>query len=129
MSAQLRHAGMLETIHIRKEGFPIRIQYSYFIERCCKHKQRLCLNHHSTSLLRMKMFFFSLNCNLVIYFQEQFECVSLSQIRGAPNAAFGSSIRQRADCGPAGHGWCRGGPVPAGTHQGTNCQFKRLTRN
>ncbi|XP_074518585.1 unconventional myosin-XVB [Halichoeres trimaculatus] len=33
MSAQLRHAGMLETIHIRKEGFPIRIQYSYFIER------------------------------------------------------------------------------------------------
>ncbi|XP_078136124.1 unconventional myosin-XVB [Sander vitreus] len=31
--AQLRHAGMLETIHIRKEGFPIRIQYSYFIER------------------------------------------------------------------------------------------------
>ncbi|KAF7642283.1 hypothetical protein LDENG_00260960, partial [Lucifuga dentata] len=34
VSAQLRHAGMLETIHIRKEGFPIRIQYSYFIERC-----------------------------------------------------------------------------------------------
>ncbi|XP_032358687.1 unconventional myosin-XVB [Etheostoma spectabile] len=31
--AQLRHAGMLETIHIRKEGFPIRIPYSYFIER------------------------------------------------------------------------------------------------
>ncbi|XP_034564510.1 unconventional myosin-XV [Notolabrus celidotus] len=33
MSAQLRHAGMMETIHIRKEGFPIRIQYSYFYER------------------------------------------------------------------------------------------------
>ncbi|XP_070708045.1 unconventional myosin-XVB [Pempheris klunzingeri] len=33
VSAQLRHAGMLETIHIRKEGFPVRIQYSYFIER------------------------------------------------------------------------------------------------
>ncbi|XP_071319025.1 unconventional myosin-XV-like isoform X1 [Trachinotus anak] len=33
VSAQLRHAGTLETIHIRKEGFPIRIQYSYFIER------------------------------------------------------------------------------------------------
>ncbi|XP_069024648.1 unconventional myosin-XVB [Embiotoca jacksoni] len=33
VSAQLRHAGMLETIHIRKEGFPIRIQYSYFMER------------------------------------------------------------------------------------------------
>ncbi|XP_075313230.1 unconventional myosin-XVB [Odontesthes bonariensis] len=31
--AQLRHAGILETIHIRKEGFPIRIQYSFFIER------------------------------------------------------------------------------------------------
>uniref|UniRef100_A0AAQ4NR55 Myosin XVB n=1 Tax=Gasterosteus aculeatus aculeatus TaxID=481459 RepID=A0AAQ4NR55_GASAC len=34
VSAQLRHAGMLETIHIRKEGFPIRMQYSCFIERC-----------------------------------------------------------------------------------------------
>ncbi|XP_058477092.1 unconventional myosin-XV [Solea solea] len=33
VSAQLRHAGMMETIHIRKEGFPIRIQYHYFIER------------------------------------------------------------------------------------------------
>lgn len=37
VSAQLRHAGLLETIHIRKEGFPIRIQYSYFVSRCCKH--------------------------------------------------------------------------------------------
>ncbi|XP_076616596.1 unconventional myosin-XVB [Chaetodon auriga] len=33
VSAQLRHAGMLETIHIRKDGFPIRMQYAYFIER------------------------------------------------------------------------------------------------
>ncbi|XP_030611227.1 unconventional myosin-XV [Archocentrus centrarchus] len=33
VSAQLRHAGLLETIYIRKEGFPIRIQYSYFIAR------------------------------------------------------------------------------------------------
>ncbi|KAL3048043.1 hypothetical protein OYC64_006763 [Pagothenia borchgrevinki] len=33
VSAQLRHAGIMETIHIRKEGFPIRIQYSLFIER------------------------------------------------------------------------------------------------
>ncbi|XP_056286414.1 unconventional myosin-XV [Pseudoliparis swirei] len=33
VSAQLRHAGMLETIHIRKEGFPMRILYSDFIER------------------------------------------------------------------------------------------------
>ncbi|XP_037829507.1 uncharacterized protein LOC112451516 [Kryptolebias marmoratus] len=31
--SQLRHAGILETIHIRKEGFPIRLQYSYFIQR------------------------------------------------------------------------------------------------
>ncbi|KAM3860002.1 unconventional myosin-XVB [Diretmus argenteus] len=33
VSTQLRHAGMLETIHIRKEGFPVRIPYSYFMER------------------------------------------------------------------------------------------------
>ncbi|XP_056152663.1 unconventional myosin-XV [Lampris incognitus] len=33
VSAQLRHAGILEIIHIRKEGFPIRITYSYFMER------------------------------------------------------------------------------------------------
>lgn len=37
MLAQLKHAGILETVHIRKEGFPVRIQYSHFIERCCKH--------------------------------------------------------------------------------------------
>lgn len=72
--------------------------------------------------------FFLPNCNLVC-FQEEFECVFLSQIRGAPNSALGWSIRQRADCGPTGHGWCRGGALPAGTHQGTNCPFKTLTRN
>nr|XP_020464578.1 unconventional myosin-XV-like [Monopterus albus] len=33
VSGQLRHAGIMETIHIRKEGFSIRIQYSYFNER------------------------------------------------------------------------------------------------
>ncbi|XP_024913435.1 unconventional myosin-XVB isoform X2 [Cynoglossus semilaevis] len=33
VSEQLRHAGMMETIHIRKEGFPIRIAYPYFVER------------------------------------------------------------------------------------------------
>ncbi|XP_038592063.1 unconventional myosin-XV [Micropterus salmoides] len=33
VSDQLRYAGMMETIRIRKEGFPVRIQYSYFIER------------------------------------------------------------------------------------------------
>ena len=34
MSVQLRHAGMLETVHIRKEGFPVRIRYGAFMERC-----------------------------------------------------------------------------------------------
>ncbi|XP_072568888.1 unconventional myosin-XVB [Paramormyrops kingsleyae] len=33
MTQQLRHAGILEAIHIRKEGYPIRILYSYFIDR------------------------------------------------------------------------------------------------
>ncbi|XP_013865906.1 unconventional myosin-XV [Austrofundulus limnaeus] len=33
VSSQLRHSGILETIHIRKEGFPVRLQYSYFIQR------------------------------------------------------------------------------------------------
>lgn len=33
VSAQLKHAGLLETIRFRKEGFPVRIHYSYFIER------------------------------------------------------------------------------------------------
>ncbi|XP_055745511.1 unconventional myosin-XV-like [Salvelinus fontinalis] len=33
VSTQLRHAGILETITIRKEGFPIRIPFSFFMER------------------------------------------------------------------------------------------------
>ncbi|KAL2077941.1 hypothetical protein ACEWY4_025626 [Coilia grayii] len=33
MSTQLRHAGILETVHIRKEGFPIRISFTSFVER------------------------------------------------------------------------------------------------
>ncbi|XP_019902495.3 unconventional myosin-XV [Esox lucius] len=33
VSTQLRHAGILETITIRKEGYPIRIPYTYFMER------------------------------------------------------------------------------------------------
>lgn len=47
VSAQLRHAGLLETIHLRKEGFPIRIQYSYFIQRYCKFTKHPYLHHHS----------------------------------------------------------------------------------
>ncbi|KAJ8363625.1 hypothetical protein SKAU_G00124560 [Synaphobranchus kaupii] len=33
MMLQLKHAGILETIHIRKEGFPIRIPFNFFMER------------------------------------------------------------------------------------------------
>ncbi|XP_041077515.1 unconventional myosin-XV-like [Polyodon spathula] len=33
VTLQLRHAGILETIHIRKEGYPIRIPFQYFISR------------------------------------------------------------------------------------------------
>ncbi|KAG1955060.1 myosin XVB [Pimephales promelas] len=33
MATQLRHGGILETIHIRKEGFPIRIPFALFMER------------------------------------------------------------------------------------------------
>ncbi|XP_036428330.1 LOW QUALITY PROTEIN: unconventional myosin-XVB [Colossoma macropomum] len=33
ITTQLRHGGILETVHIRKEGFPIRIPFKYFMER------------------------------------------------------------------------------------------------
>ncbi|XP_029102821.1 unconventional myosin-XV [Scleropages formosus] len=33
MTLQLRHAGILEAIHIRKEGFPVRIPFCLFMER------------------------------------------------------------------------------------------------
>ncbi|XP_057215319.1 unconventional myosin-XV [Triplophysa rosa] len=33
VTTQLRHGGILETIHIRKEGFPIRIPFNLFMER------------------------------------------------------------------------------------------------
>ncbi|XP_068074789.2 myosin XVB isoform X2 [Danio rerio] len=33
ITTQLRHGGILETIHIRKEGFPIRIPFAQFMER------------------------------------------------------------------------------------------------
>ncbi|NXY52974.1 MYO15 protein, partial [Callaeas wilsoni] len=34
VSTQLRYSGILETIRIRKEGFPIRIPFLVFIDRC-----------------------------------------------------------------------------------------------
>ncbi|KAH0632037.1 hypothetical protein JD844_020061 [Phrynosoma platyrhinos] len=33
VSSQLRHSGILETIRIRKLGFPVRIPFHVFIER------------------------------------------------------------------------------------------------
>lgn len=56
MLAQLKHAGILETIHIRKEGFPVRIPYSYFVERCCKHPHLNIFSMLPFIFIRFKIF-------------------------------------------------------------------------
>lgn len=33
MMAQLRYSGVLETVRIRKEGFPVRLPFQVFIDR------------------------------------------------------------------------------------------------
>ncbi|CAH8547863.1 unnamed protein product [Heterobilharzia americana] len=43
---QLRYGGVLETVRIRKSGFPVRVDYNYFIERysfLLNHEKRLHL--------------------------------------------------------------------------------------
>ena len=33
VTAQLRYSGLLETVRIRKEGFPVRLPFQVFIDR------------------------------------------------------------------------------------------------
>lgn len=35
--AQLRYSGLLETVRIRKEGFPVRLPFQVFIDRYLRH--------------------------------------------------------------------------------------------
>lgn len=30
---QLRYSGMLDTIHIRQAGYPVRMKFQYFVDR------------------------------------------------------------------------------------------------
>ena len=38
---QLQYSGMLETIHIRRAGFPIRIRFKQFLDRLDQFLDRL----------------------------------------------------------------------------------------
>lgn len=44
--------------------------------------------------------------------------VRVLQVQGASSSVQSGGVGQGADSGSAGDGWGRGGPVPAGTHQG-----------
>lgn len=55
-------------------------------------------------------------CDVGINENLTFVCVS--QIQVACESAQSWGVKQGTDSGSAGHDWCRGGPVPAGTYQG-----------
>lgn len=38
VSSQLRHSGVLETIRIRREGYPVRMPFYIFLFRYCIHR-------------------------------------------------------------------------------------------
>ncbi|WAQ96708.1 MYO15-like protein [Mya arenaria] len=52
---QLRYTGMLETIRIRKMGFPVRVKFHHFIERyrCVLRGERIHVNHLPTDVCLM----------------------------------------------------------------------------
>lgn len=37
VSSQLKHSGVLETIRIRTQGYPVRMPFSVFLFRCRTH--------------------------------------------------------------------------------------------
>ncbi|CAH8524444.1 unnamed protein product [Heterobilharzia americana] len=49
---QLRYGGVLETVRIRKSGFPVRVDYNYFIERFQLFKPSYSVEPRNKSSLR-----------------------------------------------------------------------------